>query len=343
MLTPTDVHYLVGLLTLVSTPEDVEITLGDMVYDSTADEDRDVDVTVSYKDADGSISVFKGIEVKKHLRPLDVIHVEQLIAKLNDMPSMNHRAIVSSSGYTKPARRKADAYGVELFELVDWKNTMEGFQHVKFAPWLTARQTVFVWASLPVIIFNPNQPIPDEIRSQIKHETCICDATGKVYAECPTVEQFIKNLMFNALNGIREEERINDLPLGTVKDVRIHLEYPDEVYVELREGKLQLKDALIVGQVVKVGSELKPVFKVLVKAGESKPHVGCAIAEIFDGSLIGVTVSQADRNVNMIRIPLSDRNRKKIQMHRWVLVKRAASYHARRGFGSMNFEGEERW
>lgn len=316
MLTPTDVHYLVGLLTLVSSPEDVEITLGDLVYDSTADEDRDVDVTVTYKDADGAISVFKGIEVKKHRRPLDVIHVEQLVAKLNDMPSMNHRAIVSSSGYTKPARRKADAHGVELFELVDWKNTMEGFQHVKFAPWLTAQQTRFDWASLPVIIFNPNQPIPDETRSQIEHDTCICDTSGKVHAECPTVEQFIKNLMFNALIDIRDQEGINDLPLGTVKDVRIHIEYPDEVYVELKDGRLQLKEALIVGQVVKLGSELKPVFKVLVKVGESNPHVGCAIAEIFDGSLIGITVSQVDRNVNLIRIPLSDRNLKKIQMHK---------------------------
>jgi hypothetical protein len=316
MLTPTDVHYLVGLLTLVSTPEDVEITLGDLVYDSTADEDRDVDVTVSYKDADGSISVFKGIEVKKHLRPLDVIHVEQLIAKLNDMPSMNHRAIVSSSGYTKPARRKADAHGVELFELVDWKNTMEGFQHVKFAPWLKAQQTVFDWASLPVIIFNPNQPIPDETLSQIKNGTSICDASGKVYVECPTVEQFIKNLMFDALINIRNEERIIDLPLGTVKDVSIHITYPYEIYVELKDVKLQLKEALIIGQVVKVGSDLSPVFKVLMKVGESKPHVGCAIAEIFNGGLIGITVSQVDRSVKLIHIPLSDRNRKKIQMQR---------------------------
>ena len=238
MLTPTDVHYLVGLLTLVSTPEDVEITLGDLVYDPAADEERDVDVTVTYRDGDGSISVFKGIEVKKHTRPLDVIHVEQLIAKLTDMPSMNHRAIVSASGYTKPARLKANAHGVELFELVDWKNTMEGFQHVKFAPWLTAQQTVFDWASLPVIIFNPNQPIPEETRNQIKHENHICDAAGKMYAQCPTVEQFIKSLMFNALIGIREEESITDLPVGSIKDVRIHLDYPDEIYVELQGGKL---------------------------------------------------------------------------------------------------------
>ena len=44
MLTPTDVHYLVGFLTLVSNPNDVAILLGDRVYDAAAEKERDVDV-----------------------------------------------------------------------------------------------------------------------------------------------------------------------------------------------------------------------------------------------------------------------------------------------------------
>jgi hypothetical protein len=52
MLTPTDVHYLVGFLTFMSSAEDVEIVLGNPVYDAAA-----------------LFSVFKGIEVNKHDRP----------------------------------------------------------------------------------------------------------------------------------------------------------------------------------------------------------------------------------------------------------------------------------
>ena len=43
MLSATDVHYLVGLLTLISTPESVEIMLGNLVHDASIDKDRDVD------------------------------------------------------------------------------------------------------------------------------------------------------------------------------------------------------------------------------------------------------------------------------------------------------------
>lgn len=95
MLTPIDIHYLVGLLTAVSHPDDVEIELGNMVFDTKAHENRDVDVTVTWKDSSGNITAFKGIEVNGRKRRLDITRVEQLCQKCNDMPSITQRAIVS--------------------------------------------------------------------------------------------------------------------------------------------------------------------------------------------------------------------------------------------------------
>src|SRR5437879_3714372 len=123
MLTATGVHFLLGFLTLMSSPHDVEIILGDMIYDEAADEERDVDVTVTYKGSDGLVSAFKGIEVKKHGRRLDVAAVEQLAGKFQDMPKVNHKATVSASGFTKGAVKKAAAHGIELFTFADWVNT----------------------------------------------------------------------------------------------------------------------------------------------------------------------------------------------------------------------------
>src|SRR5258708_36619201 len=40
MLTATDVHYLLGFLTLMSSPSDVDIILGDLIYDEAPDEIR---------------------------------------------------------------------------------------------------------------------------------------------------------------------------------------------------------------------------------------------------------------------------------------------------------------
>jgi hypothetical protein len=47
MLTPTDVHYIVGFLSLAAGPDHVDIQLGDFVYDAATKTRRDVDVTIT--------------------------------------------------------------------------------------------------------------------------------------------------------------------------------------------------------------------------------------------------------------------------------------------------------
>src|SRR6266446_7976891 len=132
---------------MMSSPDDVDITFGVLIYDEAAEEKRDVDVTVTYRDEKGLMSAFKGIEVKKIGRKLNVAQVEQLIAKFSDMPTINRKAIVSASGFSKPAVRKAVAHAVELFTFSDWTNPMLGFDHIKFAPWVTGQQSIYTFAA----------------------------------------------------------------------------------------------------------------------------------------------------------------------------------------------------
>jgi hypothetical protein len=40
--------------------------------------------------------------------------------KFTDIPDVTHRAIVSASGNTANAKKKAKAHGVELFERKEW-------------------------------------------------------------------------------------------------------------------------------------------------------------------------------------------------------------------------------
>ncbi len=53
-------------------------------------------VTVTLREEDGTLSAFKAYEVKREGEPLDVATVEQLCVKLQDMPAVSHRAIVSA-------------------------------------------------------------------------------------------------------------------------------------------------------------------------------------------------------------------------------------------------------
>jgi hypothetical protein len=120
MLTPMQVQYLVALCCRKREPEAIDIIVGDMVEDPAAEKERDVDVTVTIRESDGSLTAFMAYEVKREGEPLDVVAVEQLCAKLGDMTSITHRSIVSSSGYTGPAIKKAKAHNVGLFTWKPW-------------------------------------------------------------------------------------------------------------------------------------------------------------------------------------------------------------------------------
>src|SRR6266849_6302430 len=100
MLTPMLVEYVVGLCCIRRNPDVVDVTIGDLVLDVAAKKRRDVDITVTVKEDDGTARAFKAFEVKREGEPLDVATVEQLCLKLRDMPEVTHRAIVSASSFT---------------------------------------------------------------------------------------------------------------------------------------------------------------------------------------------------------------------------------------------------
>jgi Restriction endonuclease len=120
-LSPMLVQYLVGLCALKwdAKAVNVEVTLGDMVPDQASGTRRDVDVTVTVDTPDG-LYAFKGYEVKHWSSPLDVADVEALATKLKDMPSVTHGAIVSTSGFTRPAIKKAEHHEVDLYAIKPW-------------------------------------------------------------------------------------------------------------------------------------------------------------------------------------------------------------------------------
>ena len=94
MLTPIDVHYVVGKLASISADETIEVVLGDLVTDATVGENRGVDVTLTFRAQTGEVTAFKRIEVNKRSRPLNITQVEQLCVKFNDMPRITHRSLV---------------------------------------------------------------------------------------------------------------------------------------------------------------------------------------------------------------------------------------------------------
>jgi hypothetical protein len=124
-ISPMLVQYLVGLCCLKWHPSAIDVTIGDMVLDPCAEKERDVDVTVTISEEGKPTHAFKAYEVKRERTPLDVAEVEQLCLKLLDMPSLTHRAIVSASGFTAPAIKKAMRHEVTLYEFCQWTRPLQ--------------------------------------------------------------------------------------------------------------------------------------------------------------------------------------------------------------------------
>ncbi|OXR39842.1 hypothetical protein B7C42_08083 [Nocardia cerradoensis] len=124
-LTPMLVQYLTALCCLRRNPDGVDITIGEMVEDEASESVRDVDVTVTISDSGSVTDASMAYEVKHEGPALNVAKVEALCLKLNDMPSITHRAIVSTSGFSATAQKKAARHGVELYQLTAWTRPLQ--------------------------------------------------------------------------------------------------------------------------------------------------------------------------------------------------------------------------
>jgi len=155
VLTPTEIHYIVGFLSLAAGAENVEIELGDFVYDQATRTERDVDITITTRDSVCLRTAFVGMEVKAHKRRLNSEHVEQLAQKLGDMPAITRRAIASASGFTKPAMRKAEHLNVDLYELNYWEPATS-YDYFK-AETVPASRETYGWIGNMEVRINPNR------------------------------------------------------------------------------------------------------------------------------------------------------------------------------------------
>jgi hypothetical protein len=300
----------VGLLSLISSPQKVEIELGSRVLDVATGNKRDVDVTVVVKDG-GDIKVFKGIEVKKHGRKLDATHVEQLACKLNDMPKMTERAIVSTTGYTAPAIQKARAHGITLFEIRDWDFSKEYFVHFK-SNFCQSTQTSLEWIEPPSIKLNPYETIGEADQIFVKSNPKIYFKGGESKPEMPDLNSLLHNFRLQVQTNLFETLKDNLKADESIKNRAVVVTIPEVIYIMAPSGNIVLKEAIFMGRVQWVETPMPTHYKILKKIDEEKPYAGCMVAENAVMGLLGLMVSQINRELRLIHVSISDRNKNKI-------------------------------
>lgn len=308
MLTSNEVQFLVGLLLQAAEKETVEVVVGERVWDSAAEKYRDVDITVSYKTHEGVLVAFKGIEVKDHTRPLSVEQLEGLCAKFIDMPAVSYRAIVSSSGYTKAAIRKAEKYGVELFHLQRGLPIKQTDWNLKVSSDLQIYIRSVSWHGTPQVQLTVSK-IPQGI-SELQLDWKVYKADGTAIDHIHNLDELSRALAKIRLDAEAENiySKLND---EDIVIVRLPLEVADKPLLEIGKNLVTVEAAMVTGY-VKCRKKIKePDFRVLVKHGDVSPFISCAITEGMNGELFGVTF-KTEGYFGVIRISLEDRLKRKI-------------------------------
>jgi hypothetical protein len=300
MLTPVDVHHLVGLLSVPAGPENVEVVLGE----------REAGVTITTRDRDGHVTAFHGIEAPEHARPLDVADVEQLWARFKDMPGLTSHAIVSASGYTKPAIRKARHHALVPWSFEPLDEPSNGIDRVRWfefvgQPRVTfrrvdRRESSFLDGNLPVSLHD-----------------------GSRNASLRTVADWASHVVASAVNRIIDGEefqprlsQFTDGHVDTFGSVAVTFEQP--LVFGPPDNSFAVDAAFVTGAVACRTSTTKLDFRILVEEGDDVPFAGCGIAVLPKGNLVALSTNNITKTMNVLNVPLTDRLKQQIGMRRTI-------------------------
>jgi len=334
MLTPMMIQYLVGLCCLGRDPEAIEVIIGDMVFDEAAEKDRDVDVTVTIVDKHGEVTAFKAAEVKHGGKPVDVATVEQLIAKLTDMPTVTHKAIFSTAGYTDGARTKAQKRGVNLYTLQSWENPI-GIDFPDFSGVGTPgeflscfRSHLLYWHQFKCIYNLPSITMQPALHLA----TRTVDETGRPHAQWSTLGDYQKELLIRSTGLLCMQDMAQTAlqsfpyePTNEEAEFSIGPEWPhthsidvtrDKVHLELENGiAAPINDITITGVLQWRRKIIKPKFMILKDDFDNSVFSGAAITHIGtdDGRMFALIFPEKGRQLSIHRFQIPEKQRNMIR------------------------------
>jgi hypothetical protein len=322
-LTPMMVQYLVGLCCLKSDPDAVDVTIGDMVYDATAEEERDVDVTVTITEAGGVTHAFKAYEVKREGSPLDVAKVEQLCMKFIDMPSVTHRSIVSASGYTATARKKAEKYGISLYEFRAWTRPLQE-QFPKLTMQGTAKEcfkmasTLLCWSQYQLALVAPQATVDFTVEPGDK----LFDSSGSAHRTHATFEEYRNELLLRSTQLLFSLMPAASV-MGSLPLLEASQEWPhshtldvtnDAVYVDTDCGICRIDFVTITGHLQWQNITVEPLYYVIDNISTGDAFAGAVISSLLgDGNMTALVFSPKTRDIDIQPIRLAKKHQNSIR------------------------------
>lgn len=326
-MTPMLVQYLVALCCLRHDPDAVDITIGDMVLDASADKVRDVDVTVTIQETDGKRSAFKAYEVKREGKPLDVSVVEQLCVKLMDMPSITHRAIVSSSGFSSGAVSKASSHGVELYELKPWTRPLkEQFPLLQMGglpqDHFRASQSLLSWSQwrLSLVAHDAKGPFT------VSGNDAVLMSDGGQHARFNTFSEYWGEILLRSTEVLYlldpAQQVLNTFPVPFRAQTGVEPFGPawphthtldvakDEVHVRTQGGGIVRLDSVTINGSLRWERGNEPEYYVVERVSDRSAFASALIMmELREGHFTALVFSPTTRDIHVQFVRLAEKHR----------------------------------
>ena len=338
-LSPMLVQYLVGLCCLRWDPDAVDVTIGDMILDVAAEKERDVDVTVTVAGPDGISHAFKAYEVKHEGLPLDVGKVEALCLKLLDMPSVSHRAIVSSSGFTPLAQAKAARHGVELYAMCPWTRPLqEQFPLLKMEgtadECFPMSQLLLCWQDPQYALIARNATTS----FQVKAEDQLLDADGSIHNRHQTFGAYTQELLLRSTEILFPVEpaatvmRTFPVPFSVSEGLPAGPAWPhthtidvgsDDVHVRTLEGIVGLDLVTITGNLRWERGTTRGQYYVIERVSNGEAFSGALVAtDLREGHMTCLVFSPKNREIGIQFVRLEEKHKNAIRRLKLELPQR---------------------
>ena len=214
-----------------------QVIHNEKVFGKITQTNRQVDISV--KQNIGHYKIFIAIECKDCKDPVDIDIIEGFAEKLKDIEA-NKGVIVSASGFTETAKKKAGAAGIEIYRLVD-----------------TSKHDWQTDVSIPVVCdFRKIKRSQFVFKSSIPGPCTIPTTDPRflfLYRENGSVIDTVHNILLDKWNkgqvsqepGIHENIKLIEYPTCVKhKGTLYHLDVLANIEIErnLYYGKLQLKE-----------------------------------------------------------------------------------------------------
>ncbi|MHB8068280.1 MAG: hypothetical protein ACYDIC_10320 [Desulfobaccales bacterium] len=323
------VQYLVGLCCLRHDPDAVDVTVGDLILDAAAKKRRDVDITVTLTETDGTVRAFKAYEVKREGEPLDVTNIEQLCMKLHDMPAVTYRAVVSASNFTDGAIAKAATHGVELFVLKPWTEPIAkqfpDFPNVGRPDEFFAsfESSLLYW-----IDYRLNLRVPDGPTSFSSDDsTPLFASQGRKHKIFANIREYSDAILYRSTGILSQLEPaltiLHAFPytsMPKIENFQVGPAWPHTHTLGVKEDQAFLKfgEKFAVIDLVTISGKLQwrrmkmvPEFYILESIPDGRIFAGAAIADVGnnDERMLAVTFPPYSRSLGFHQFQLSEKQR----------------------------------